>query len=327
MRRLVVGVGIVVAAVLVGSGVQRASTDLAFDDAPALIAPSGATGVPVPSTIEARSTPVPATTLPTVELDLQLATLVAVPPSDGSAWSRPEGAADPIVRAAGERLRVYVAGDSNALAVGTALEEWGGSRGVDVWTSGWLTCQLVPGGEYRYAGELAATTEKCDTWAEQRRAELAGIRPHVVVVLTGTFDLLDRRLPGSERGEHVGQPGYDARLRDEMTRLADLVLQGGSQLVWLAQPAVRTGMVDGVVPLVNHPEHAVSRVERFNDLVHEVLDDRYGAWTIDLRSFLQRWPGGELDPERRPDGVHPSGEELPAIAAWLGPQIAATPVP
>lgn len=329
------GVAAVVAvASVVGSPSTRTSTDLAFVGAPALIAPTGGADAqgPTPAPTEragtsSRPTSHPSPVLPAREPSFQVATLVAAPTLDATPSVRPEGAPPPTVRAPGERLRVYVAGDSNALAVGTALEQWGSPRGVDVWTSGWLGCQLVPGGEYRYAGETAATTPKCDTWAEQRRAELADIRPHVVVVLTGTFDLLDRRLPGSERWEHVGEPGYDTLLRDEVARLADLVVHAGSQLVWATQPAVRTGMVDGVVPLVNHPEHALARVERFNEVVGEVLEDRAGATVVDLRGFLRRWPGGELDPRRRPDGVHPSGEELPAIAAWLGPQIAATPVP
>lgn len=319
---------VVVAALVAGTTAPAVSTTLAFGDAPALIAPSVRPTLPPDTAPPAASEPSSAVPPPAGVLPpLRIATLVAAPPPDSASVAALAGAPSAITRAAGERLRVYVAGDSNALALGTALEEWGAPRGVDVWTSGWLGCQLVPGGEYRYAGETDATTEKCDTWAAQRAAEMADIQPHIVFVLTGAFDLLDRRLPDGDRWEHIGEVRFDALLRAEIARLTDLALQAGSQVVWAIHPAIRTGTVDGTAPAIVHPEHDLARVERLNQLIREVVDERSGASTIDLRGYLQRWSAGELDPVRRPDGVHPSNEELPAIAAWLGPQLAATPVP
>lgn len=329
---LVGGVAAVVVVALAGTVAPPASTMLAFDGAPALQAPPSRTGTTGSLSTTSTSTPTTSTTstAPTLLVDepsMLTATLVAVPTPEALPAPRPEGAAAPITRASGEPLRVYVAGDSNALGLGLALQEWGAGRGMDVWTSGWLACHLVIGGEYRYAGELSDTNDTCNRWREQRAKELAEIRPHVVFVLIGSFDLIDRRLPGSDRWHHIGEPHFDALLRDGIAGMTDLALHSGSQIVWALHPAIRTGTVQGVPPATVHPEHDVARVERLNQLIREVVADRDGASTIDLRGYLQRWPGGELDPERRPDGVHPSAEVVPDIAAWLGIQLAAAPVP
>jgi len=231
--------------------------------------------------------------------------------------------APPPTTAPPERLRVYVAGDSNALGLGTELARWGEPLGVDVWTSGWLGCHLVPGGEYRYAGEVAPTTPKCDGWRDERARELADVRPHVTFVVSGSFDVLDRRLPGDEGWVHVGEPAFDALLRDAVADLADLALAGGGRLVWATSPAIRTGTVDGVPPATPHPENDPPRIDRLNRIVAEVLAGRPGASMLDLRARMQAWPGGELDPQRRPDGVHPTGEQLALLAAWAGPQVVA----
>lgn len=222
-----------------------------------------------------------------------------------------------------ERLRVYVAGDSNALGIGTAMARWGVGNGIDVWTSGWLGCHLVVGGEYRYAGATAATTPKCDGWAEERSRELAQVRPHVTLVISGSFDLLDRRLPGSDGWQHVGQPAFDSLLRDAVARLTDLARRDGGRVVWATYPAIRTGTVDGVPPEVAHPENDPARVERLNRIVADVVASRPGASLVDLRGRLRAWPGGELDPARRPDGVHPTTEELDVLGAWMGQQLLA----
>ena len=221
----------------------------------------------------------------------------------------------------GERLQVYVAGDSNAFGLGVALAKWSTDRGIDIWTSGWFACHLVRGGEYRYAGEPKATDPKCNGWVEKRAEELAEIRPHVTLVLYGSFDVLDRRLPGSSRWRHIGQPGYDRLVEREIERLTDLALAAGSRVMWATYPALRTGTVEGVPPTRRHPENDPARVERLNELIREVVASRPGTAVLEYRRRLQEWPGGELDPERRPDGVHPKWEELRELAAWVGPQL------
>jgi peptidoglycan/LPS O-acetylase OafA/YrhL len=218
----------------------------------------------------------------------------------------------------GERLRVYVAGDSNAFGLGTALARWGAERDVDVWASGWQACHLVRGGTYRFAGQVKDTTEVCDSWPERRTGELADLQPHVTLVVSGSFDVLDRRLAGSDHWQHIGDPSFDEVLREEMVRLTDLAIEAGSHVVWATHPAIRTGTVDGRPPAAAHPENDPARIERLNELIRDVVASREGASVIDLRARMQRWPGGELDPQRRPDGIHPADQAQAELVDWIG---------
>jgi len=222
----------------------------------------------------------------------------------------------------GERLQIYVAGDSNAYTLGMALRRWAEGREVDVWVSGWFACHLVRGGEYRYAGQDPKPTEqKCNDWPATRAAELARIRPHVTLVVNGLFDVLDRRLSGSRTWRHVGEPGFDGLLRREIERMTDLALDAGSRVVWATYPLIKTGTIEGVPPRVRHPENDPARIEALNGMIRQVAKSRPAASVLEYRQRMQQWPEGELDPERRPDGVHPTKVEVTKLAWWAGQQL------
>jgi peptidoglycan/LPS O-acetylase OafA/YrhL len=315
---LVLGVAaVVLVAVLVPAPAMDPLARVLDGQAAGLIAPPAA-----PSSIVALRSPAteaPAPMWPSTLIEAS--TAAAVSSAATTSTTAPPSPFRAVVP--GERVRVYVAGDSNALAVGLELATWGQDHGVDVWTSGWLGCHLVTGGEYRYAGESAPTTDKCNGWREERRHEIADVGPHVVFVITGSFDVLDRRLPERDFWQHIGEPAFDALLRDEVARLAGIAIEAGSRVVWATHPAIRTGTVDGVPPKASHPEHDVARIDRLNRLVAEVLAGRGGVSMLDLRGHMAGWPGGELDPQRRPDGIHPGSAVLPDLAAWIGPQLVA----
>lgn len=224
----------------------------------------------------------------------------------------------------GEKPRVYFAGDSVALVLGTELSRWGTTHGMQVWPSGWFGCPVARGGSYRYAGVPKEAEAKCNTWATQRLKDIGDVRPHVVVVSYGVFDVLDRQLGAESAWTHLGQAEYDVYVRSEIAGLTDLLLSQGAKVVWLVQPDVEIGVTDdGSRPLVSFPESDPRRMARFNELVREVVETRPAARTLDLKAHLQTWPGGELDPELRPDGVHPSPAGSRDIVGWLGPQLQA----
>lgn len=224
----------------------------------------------------------------------------------------------------GEQPRVYFAGDSVALVVGTELSRWGASHGVQVWPAGWFGCPVARGGFYRYAGVPKEAEAKCNTWATQRLRDIEDIRPQVVVISYGVFDVLDRQLSSDAAWTRLGEADYDAYVRTEIAAFTDLMSSQGAKVVWLVQPDVEIGVTDdGNRPLVSFPESDPRRMARFNELVRQVVDTRPNSQTLDLKAHLQSWPGGELDPKLRPDGVHSSPAGSKDIAAWLGPQLEA----
>jgi lysophospholipase L1-like esterase len=223
-----------------------------------------------------------------------------------------------------EAPRFYVAGDSTALVFGGALATWGTAHGAQVWDAGWMACSIARGGIYRYAGVVKATEANCNDWLARRTTDLRGIRPHVVVISAGAFDVLDRQLPGDAAWPHIGEPDYDAFLRDEITAFTELMASRHSHVVWLVQPDVEIGVTeDGTRPIVPFPESDPRRMARFNDLVRDVVAAHPGVDLLDLKAHLASWPGGELDRRLRPDGIHASPAGAEDVAQWLGPQLLA----
>ena len=229
------------------------------------------------------------------------------------------------VTATTEPTRVYVVGDSVALRLGLHLQTWGIADGrLQVWAGGWLACAAARGGTYRYAGVAKPMDERCDQWATIRARELDEIRPDVVLVSFGVFDVLDRRLPGERTWQHLGQPAYDGHVRRELAALQDLLQSRGASVVWLTSPYVQTGGDEtGRRPSTPFPEWDHARMDRFNALVREVAATSADASVLDLQQHLRDAWGDEEDPEHRPDGVHPSIPAADALAAWIGPQLAA----
>ena len=239
----------------------------------------------------------PATTTPTTTPPA--ASLDTLPVSSSSSTTAP--------------LRVYVVGDSVALRLGLHLQTWGvGDGRLRVWAGGWLACAAARGGSYRYAGVVKRMEERCNQWPTIRARELDDIDPDVVVVSYGVFDVLDRRLPGSSRWQHVGEPAYDDYVRTELATLQALLQSRGARVVWLASPYIQTGGDEtGRRPPHPFPEWDHARMDRFNDLVRETAAASPGASVIDLRQH----------PVSQPDGIHPSVEGADELAAWLAPQL------
>ena len=289
--------------VAVTTSVPEPAVGMDFTTAPSLVGPSS-----LVSSFDAEEPPLPpAPSSPTT---------TAVIPG-------PEVFTPAVPRAPGEPLRIYVAGDSNAYILGMKMFDWGEENDVQVWASGWFACHIVPGGTYRWAGEPKHTESQCNDWKTQREREIAKIRPHVVLLVYGSFDLLDRQWDGSDEWTHIGRPDFDAALVDNIELMTDTLAYGGARVVWATYPRTVTGVRDGIWPEEWHPETAEYRVARLNTFIRQVVARRPYAQVLDLRRFMQTWPGGELDPELRPDGIHPSEEMATLTGEWLARQLVA----
>ncbi len=219
--------------------------------------------------------------------------------------------------APGERLDVLVVGDSVAWNVASGLSRWSGGD-VQVANGSKLGCPIARGGSYRFKRDTLEFSAECD-WSTFFPELLTGYRPDVVVLSSGIWEVVDRRLPGDDRFRHVGDPGVDRYVLGELLGAIDQLAVDGATVVVLTQPGIRPGLDQGFQDL---PEGDPTRMERFNELLAEAVALRPEvARLVDFRSWVTAMPGGEHNAATRADGVHFNEDVLPSIGEWLGPQL------
>jgi hypothetical protein len=159
-------------------------------------------------------------------------------------------------------------------------------------------------------------------WAES----IARYQPDIALVKAGPWDLADRKLRGSSRWQHPGDPEFDAYLQSEMLSIVDILAADGSLVIWLTQPEIEVRGPGGKIPDVPFPVSDPARVHRYNELVFELEAFRPGrVRVIDLAAYMRSLPGGALDPKYRPDGIHLTREGAYLLSeAWLAREILRT---
>jgi len=123
----------------------------------------------------------------------------------------------------------------------------------------------------------------------------------------------------------IGMPDFDAALSQNIADMTDILGSTGAHVVWATYPRVRTGVIDGIRPKHDYPEFAHFRVDRLNTFIREAVAQRPFASVLELRRLMETWPNGELDPVKRPDGIHPNEFEAVHIAHWIGIQLETDP--
>lgn len=223
-------------------------------------------------------------------------------------------------------VRIMVIGDSFAMSLVPGMRDLAEVRSDFGFLNGALVgCGFGRGGRNRGIGLDVSYSKEC----RQRDAWLLGAldyyRPDVVVAAGGMWDITDRKPPGFQSWTHVGDPGYDAFLTTEIRHVADLVQGGGASLVWLNapnwNPVYTPANFMGRGP---YPEADPARSVRYNEVLVAALAGRSKTQLLDLRSFLQSLPGGDLAPDVRADGVHLTQTSTRTVAQWLVPQLIAT---
>jgi peptidoglycan/LPS O-acetylase OafA/YrhL len=220
-------------------------------------------------------------------------------------------------------------GDSTMFRTAWALSAWGDQTGdIELMGGGGgIGCGLTRGGDRRYVGEVTPANVGCDDdWdtvlrdnVERRRRRYGHV--DFAFVQTGPWDVTDRQLPGDDTWRAPGDPVFDRYLRDELSTVTDILLDEGVPVIWVTAPHIEVGRNQQPPPDQPYPESDPARIDRLNETIREIADEREGAVVIDLQGYLASLPGGEMDPRLRPDGVHFENETSQEVANWLGPEI------
>jgi hypothetical protein len=236
----------------------------------------------------------------------------------------PEPGALPMSHDRLPRFSVY--GDSTAAALNVGLQFWLDQRNTGRARTGLaeLGCGLLREGTYRFRGGAHMRPEHCQKRTSAWRDSLRRDQPDMALVLFGTWEVCDRKLPGEDAWRQLGDPVLDDQLRREMLDVVDLLSENGTLVVWLTHPTIEVReLAGGNAPATPYPESDPARMARFNELVLELPEARPGKVRIlDLAAYLRTLPGGDLDPDYRPDGIHYSAEGTLRLAHdWLEAEV------
>jgi peptidoglycan/LPS O-acetylase OafA/YrhL len=211
--------------------------------------------------------------------------------------------------------RVGIFGDSASLVLGDGLREGGN---VLVGAASWIGCTVLQTGEIDFLIERRPVERGC-AWSTRWPEFLTTSNIDIAVVSYGGWDAAERWLPGEATSRHIGDPVIDELLKRDLLGAADVLLATGKPVVWLTMPEVQFGRSDDPPKTLTMNDPA--RVKRFNELLLEAARQRPALHVIDFAGHLESLPGGQLDPGRRPDGVHLSPAAAADVAAWLSPQL------
>jgi peptidoglycan/LPS O-acetylase OafA/YrhL len=230
----------------------------------------------------------------------------------------------------GPPVRVFFAGDSVSLTLAVGLSEVQDRYHVAIDDAAILGCGVLVGGRLRLDGAVlypAGGPTTCAAETSKYEGEVREFAPDVVVLLAGDWERADWDF--GTGWEHLGQPAFDSRLRQQLRSMIETLHSTGAPVVLLTCPYFQARYQPDGSP---YPQDDPSRVDRYNAILRQVAS-QLGSWVhvIDLNKKVD--PGGHYAeyingfPVRDPDGIHfshpPSVQEItpdyPSGGRWLAP--------
>ena len=229
-------------------------------------------------------------------------------------------------------VRVLLFGDSVALTLGVGLSSPPDQAkyGYVLSDKGILGCGVVNGPQVELMGARDVTPPACDgsplqpgetptqkPWTYQWLDAMNEVKPNVVVLLAGRWEVVDREYQGA--WTNILHPAYAAYVKQQLELASQLVTGTGARMVFLTAPCTDEGEQPDGAPW---PEDDPARLAVFNRLVREVAAEHpLTDSVVDLNAAA--CPKGKFATTvdgvvmRRSDGIHFTD----AGGMWLAPKL------
>ncbi|MCU1501223.1 MAG: putative acyltransferase, partial [Ilumatobacteraceae bacterium] len=219
-------------------------------------------------------------------------------------------------------VRILVVGDSTAEATGNGLIAWAAANPTlaQVSLSVREGCGFVAGGYIPYGQSGDRDVDKeCARWlTRELPAAVKRLRPDVVVMLTTSWDVLDRKLRAhTDPVLPVTDPAVRAEVDTAMAGVTNEVLDAGvSRVVWLREP-----IADPYWLHLEGGQRDPAKHQVLYDEMAELAGANPAVRVIDFAGWVDS-AGLATDTAARPDGVHWTSEVALSIAGdFLGPSV------
>ncbi len=245
---------------------------------------------------------------------LCLAVVVAV--GAGDALAEPAGSAPTArVKSVANPTQVLLVGDS----VGETIAPGISRTGIRVVDGAFWGCRIV-------RGTIRFTTQVGDNcnWARIWRRTVHELRPRVVVLVTGVWDLFDVRPPGSKRWLVPGTRAWGEYYAAALERAAAVLGSTGAHVVIPTIPYF--GGVGAGAGRYQASSYDPDRVRAANEVILRVAANKRSRFAApDLNRYLSPTGGYQAGlgavPVVRSDGVHFSTAGANVVGSWLAPQL------
>ncbi|MGA2473891.1 MAG: SGNH hydrolase domain-containing protein, partial [Acidimicrobiales bacterium] len=235
-------------------------------------------------------------------------------------------------------VRVLLFGDSVALTLGVGLSDPADQAkyGYVLSDKGILGCGVVNGPEVELMGSRDVTPSACNgslytpgeaqdeqPWPYQWLNAMNEVKPNVVVLLAGRWEVVDREYQGG--WTNILSPAYAAYVKQQLEQASKLVTAAGARMVFLTAPCTDEGEQPDGAPW---PEDNPARLAAYNKLVREVAAEHpLTDSVVDLNAAA--CPAGKFTSTvdgvviRRTDGIHFTNAGGELLAPKVMPPIVA----
>ena len=205
---------------------------------------------------------------------------------------------------------VLLLGDSVAISLGEGLDVVAdrGSRTSRPSTAARWVAACCAAARSTWASSSTSSPACATTGTSAGSTKIDEFHPNVVMLLTGAWDLLDRKIDGT--WYRPGEVGFDRYFLSELDQATQLLASRGSKVVILTTPFFYRPELVGQTGH-DWPEYEPWRVDRINALYRDFLVAHPGRYTlIDLNRYVS--PGGKYAEQHR---RHPDPRRRRALHA------------